>query len=398
MEPVSVKAILQSPHGVLFVKNPRGEWELPGGRPEAGEGLEAALAREVEEECGLTITSACYLDSQSCEIIPGRRVLLVFFRCEYTGHAMRLSEEHTDYRWVDLAGEQPTRLPDFYWQACSAAMNRTLAIPASPMQTLDYPLPTGECDRRRLQLMAAIYDPATTEFLLRHLPSEGRILEIGCGHGQIARWMAERSPKAKVLGLDSSPAQIAVAKASEGSANLDFRVGDITRWAEEHRFDLIVCRFVLLHLQERAAVLQSLLVLLGSTGTLVIEEPSLSSLFCVPRVPAFEQANAAILAYGRLHGLDYDCAAALWEMLAGLKVEIQEARFSQPTVWSEEHKQVVRLSFQAFSSRLVEAGVLEPAQVAQIVASLVRDYESPAVISSGLRTLQIAVTPRSGRS
>lgn len=397
MEPVSVKAILQSPQGVLFVKNPRGEWELPGGRPEAQEGLEAALAREVEEECGLTITSACYLDSQSCEIIPGRRVLLVFFRCEYTGHAMRLSEEHTDYRWVDLTGEQPSQLPDFYWHACSAAMNSTLAIPKLSGQVLDYPLPTGEDDRERLRLTAAIYDPATTEFLLRHLPSEGRILEIGCGHGQIARWMAERSPNARVLGLDSSPAQIAVAKSSEGPANLDFCVGDITRWTEERRFDLIVCRFVLLHLPERAAVLQCLLDLLSPAGTLVIEEPSLSSLFAVPRVPAFELANAAILAYGRLQGLDYDCAAALWGMLAGLQVEIYEARFSQPTVWSGEHKQVVRLSFQAFSSRLVAAGILEPAQVAQIVASLVRDYESPKVISSGLRTLQIAVTPRSNQ-
>ncbi|AZE83356.1 hypothetical protein C4J98_1943 [Pseudomonas orientalis] len=398
MEPVSVKAVLHSPQGVLFVKNPRGEWELPGGRPESGEGLEAALAREVEEECGLTITSACYLDSQSCEIIPGRRVLLVFFRCEYTGHAMRLSEEHTDFRWVDLSGEQPAALADFYWHACGGVTKSSVTISTSSEQALDYPLPTGEDDRERLRLTAAIYDPATTEFLLRHLPAEGRILEVGCGHGQIARWIAERSPNATVLGLDSSPAQIAVAKASRLPANLDFRVGDFTRCTETQRFDLIVCRFVLLHVQARAAALQCLLDLLNPTGRLVIEEPSLSSLFSVPRVPAFEQANAAIRAYGRLQGLDYDCDAALWEMLAERQVDIQDARFSQPTVWSGEHKQVVRLSFQAFSSRLVAAGILEPAHVAQIVASLVRDYESPAVISSGLRTLQIAVTPRSSQS
>lgn len=127
MEPISVKAILHTSCGVLFVKNPRGEWELPGGRPEAGEGLEAALVREVREECGLTVAASTYLSSQSCEILPGKRVLLVFFRCECAGDPaeLRLSDEHTDHRWVDMASEQPSMLPDYYWQACRLAGART---------------------------------------------------------------------------------------------------------------------------------------------------------------------------------------------------------------------------------------------------------------------------------
>ncbi|WP_042885910.1 NUDIX hydrolase [Cupriavidus necator] len=118
MEPVSVKAIMQGPRGVLFVKNPRDELELPGGRPEAGEGLESALVREVKEECGLAITKTAYVGSQSCEIIPGKRVLLVFFRCEFTSRDLVLSEEHTAYEWIDVAAKKPEMLPDFYWKFC----------------------------------------------------------------------------------------------------------------------------------------------------------------------------------------------------------------------------------------------------------------------------------------
>lgn len=130
MEPVSVKAILHSPLGVLFVKNPRNEWELPGGRPEAGESLEAALLREVQEECGLTVAVPAYVCSQSCEIIPDQRVLLVFFSCECATALPRLhlSEEHTDYRWVEMAGEPPSMLPDYYWQACQRACAQSAAM------------------------------------------------------------------------------------------------------------------------------------------------------------------------------------------------------------------------------------------------------------------------------
>lgn len=392
MEPISVKGILHSPRGVLFAKNPRQEWELPGGRPDAGEGLEAALIRELEEECGLAITSTTYVGSQSCEIVPNKRVLLVFFRCEYTDAQMQLSEEHTDYRWVDLAGERPPQLPEFYWKACLAACPRAAK---SDNAEVTYPLPTGVLDRQRLRLTSAIYDTATTEFLRRYLPNSGRILEVGCGHGQIARWMAINSPDATVLALDISPEQVALACSFQPLPdNLLIREGDATRLEEGGNFDLIVCRFVLLHIADRGLVIQALLSRLSPTGILLIEEPSLSSLFSIPSLPAFEQANAAILAYGRAQGIDYDCAESIWPLVTALDVDIREARFSQPTVWSEEHKQIVRLSFQAFRSKLVEFGFLEARQAEQISESLAGEYATDVVISGGLRTLQLAVSRR----
>lgn len=127
MEPISVKAVLQGPHGVLFVKNPRDELELPGGRPEAGESMEMALVREVKEECGLDITAAVYLGSRSCEIVPGKRVLLVFFRCEFIGQDLVLSDEHTAFEWIDIAAGRPATLPGFYWDFCQR-LNGPLAV------------------------------------------------------------------------------------------------------------------------------------------------------------------------------------------------------------------------------------------------------------------------------
>ena len=52
MFPVSVKAVVEVGGRVPLLRNERAEWELPGGRLEAGEELEAAVEREVREELG----------------------------------------------------------------------------------------------------------------------------------------------------------------------------------------------------------------------------------------------------------------------------------------------------------------------------------------------------------
>lgn len=60
-----VAAVLTQPDGrVLLAQRPAGKvfagyWEFPGGKVEAGETLEAALARELHEELGIVITRPC---------------------------------------------------------------------------------------------------------------------------------------------------------------------------------------------------------------------------------------------------------------------------------------------------------------------------------------------------
>ena len=53
--PVSVKGVLLQGSHVVLLENERGEWELPGGRPEPGESPEAGLIREMAEELGAAI-------------------------------------------------------------------------------------------------------------------------------------------------------------------------------------------------------------------------------------------------------------------------------------------------------------------------------------------------------
>lgn len=77
--PVSVKGIIYSNEKVVLLKNERNEWELPGGKLELGETPEACVAREIEEELGLTVTIGPLLDSWVYHIFEGVDVLILTY-------------------------------------------------------------------------------------------------------------------------------------------------------------------------------------------------------------------------------------------------------------------------------------------------------------------------------
>ncbi len=84
---VAVAVIGNDRQQVLLTRRPDhvhlgGLWEFPGGKTEAGEDAEQALAREIHEELGITITKARPLIRIS-HAYPGKTVLLDVWRVEH---------------------------------------------------------------------------------------------------------------------------------------------------------------------------------------------------------------------------------------------------------------------------------------------------------------------------
>jgi 8-oxo-dGTP pyrophosphatase MutT (NUDIX family) len=99
----------------LLLKNERGEWELPGGRLEAGEGLRECVAREVREETGLRVGVGPLLDAYVYEVLPGARVLIFTYGC-FAGslRGVRRSAEHTDLKMFPFDDLARIELPGGY--------------------------------------------------------------------------------------------------------------------------------------------------------------------------------------------------------------------------------------------------------------------------------------------
>jgi 8-oxo-dGTP pyrophosphatase MutT (NUDIX family) len=108
--PVLAKAVLFEADRVVLLENERGEWELPGGRLEAGEDPIACVVREVAEELGAAVAVATILDSWVYEVLPGREVLIVTYGVRRTApDEMRVSGEHR--RFALFALDEIDHLP-----------------------------------------------------------------------------------------------------------------------------------------------------------------------------------------------------------------------------------------------------------------------------------------------
>ncbi|RJQ83658.1 (deoxy)nucleoside triphosphate pyrophosphohydrolase [Amycolatopsis panacis] len=85
-----------------------GQWELPGGRVEAGETEAFALARECQEELDVVVTVGARVGPEVP--LPGGKVLRVYAAELISPGAEPRAVEHTALRWVG-----PDELDDIDW-------------------------------------------------------------------------------------------------------------------------------------------------------------------------------------------------------------------------------------------------------------------------------------------
>ncbi|MEV4504908.1 trans-aconitate 2-methyltransferase [Streptomyces klenkii] len=84
--------------------------------------------------------------------------------------------------------------------------------------------------------------PRTRPFhdLLARVPvhDPARIVDLGCGPGNVTTLLAERWPRARITGLDSSEEMLRQAR--ERAPGIDFAWADLTSWVPDGSYDLII--------------------------------------------------------------------------------------------------------------------------------------------------------------
>ncbi len=108
-------------------KSSAGEWEFPGGKPEAGESEPAALEREILEELGVEIRVLRLFDRSVTTIYTasgGLEIELACYACQLVADAPNASTDHDLLEWVD-----ERELAALNWAAPDRPALKRLLIP-----------------------------------------------------------------------------------------------------------------------------------------------------------------------------------------------------------------------------------------------------------------------------
>jgi len=120
-------------------------------------------------------------------------------------------------------------------------------------------------DRKRVDFIANV--------LKTSLPSNARILDVGCGNGVISRHLGKLGYP--VLGIDVSEKTIETARSLTTLPNVSFQ----TKSAEElvasgEKYDAVICSEVLEHLNDPGSLLDVLYQTLTDNGKLIVTVPN----------------------------------------------------------------------------------------------------------------------------
>lgn len=111
------------------------------------------------------------------------------------------------------------------------------------------------------------------ELVERYVPNSGKILDLGCGYGLFANYLALASERRLVTGLELNSRKLKYAE--RGLENVRFKNSDILAEPATEDYDCIVMLHVLHHLrsfEEQEAIINKCVQMLQPKGRLIILE------------------------------------------------------------------------------------------------------------------------------
>ncbi|MEU0380228.1 trans-aconitate 2-methyltransferase [Streptomyces cyaneofuscatus] len=135
-----------------------------------------------------------------------------------------------------------------------------------------------------------------------------RIADLGCGAGNVTALLADRWPKARITGYDTSPQMLAEAAAHARPPLLDFAEADAATWTPTETYGLIVSTSALQWIPGHAACFPRWLDALAPGGTLAFQVPGN---FTAPSHTHLAQLRDSDRWRPRLHGTGDRTAAVL---------------------------------------------------------------------------------------
>ena len=222
-------------------------------------------------------------------------------------------------------------------------------------------------------------------YLLPHLQSGQRLLDVGCGPGTITVDLARRVAPGPVLGIDAGADVIERAQRAAASAHTDeipgegepldvrFATGDVYDLdLPDGSFDVVHAHQVLQHLTDPVAALTEMRRVLAPGGTLAVRDSDYGGFVWAPENERLSRWNELYHQVTARNGADADAGRHLpaWVRAAGyadIRISTATWTFADPEsrawwggLWAD------RVEQSAFAEQAVAYGLSDEAELASL--------------------------------
>ena len=212
-------------------------------------------------------------------------------------------------------------------------------------------------------------------------PPGSTVLEAGCGVGAQTVALAQRSPGARIMSVDVSPASVAAAReavAAAGLYNVEVREGDLHALPfPPASFDHLFVCFVLEHLPDPPRALHALLRLLKPGGSVTVIEGDHGSAYFHPDSADARAAVQCQVELQRRAGGNALVGRELHPLLTG--AGLSGVRVSPRMVYVDGSRPALAEGFTRRTFTAMVAGVRE--------AALAAGLSTPERFDAGIRAL-----------
>src|SRR5499427_6382530 len=209
-----------------------------------------------------------------------------------------------------------------------------------------YILATGTAGVARLALLDQVYGPDAERIMTAiGIPRGGRVVDIGCGTGNTARWFANKvGPEGQTIALDINADQLAVAQSSaeaHGLGNIHFvRASAYDTGLPRDHFDVVHCRLLLCHLVRPLDALREMAAMARPGGLVICFDLDINGLFSVPATECYVRLRALVASHQPLRGIDNTLGLNLPRLLPQVGLVEPEMAFIHPVYLRGERKRL----------------------------------------------------------
>jgi 2-polyprenyl-3-methyl-5-hydroxy-6-metoxy-1,4-benzoquinol methylase len=256
-----------------------------------------------------------------------------------------------------------------------------------------YIIRSGAAAESRLELLARICWPATEQFLHRRGALRGRVLDVGCGAGDVAvRMIAAGAAQAVGIDINAEVVAFATGRTEALGSAATFRVAGIddVGSADLRDFDVVYARCVLSHLPDPRAAMAALWRGVAPGGLLMIEDVEVAATWGSPPSAALARYRELYAAAANANGASPAVGAELACFLRDLGATEVEVDLTQPVLRTPADQMIHAATMDAIADPVITRGLASAEEVDGLVRALMDYARAPGTVSTLPRIVQVS--------